>query len=316
MKYTKFTVQAPSAWEEPLTMVLYLNGAPALQIEDPSIIAEHLAKGEWDASVFDGQIIETGQIVLHAIFPADTRLDLLRQDIAALSPEHSSLFNISTASLPEQDWQQIWRDSFPTLKPGKSLVISPYWRKSGTNSAQTTVYVSPGQAFGTGDHATTALMLQLLEDWLPAGCKVADIGSGSGILAISALKLGAAQALAIDNDPLCKISIAEHMTINDIAKEALTFGLGDILKNKSLQRQLQAFQADLLLSNIVASVIIELAALSAGFVAEGGLWICGGILREKEPQVLKAFSANKWQILHREENGEWLGYVVCFADQV
>ena len=308
MNYIQITINAPRAWEDALTMVLYAHGAPGLEIEDPSIIVAHLARGDWDASVFDGRIIETGRVTLHALFPADISFNSLFEDIAALTPQHKSLFNITSAALPERDWQQVWRESFPTLKVGRTLLIIPYWNQDKVPVHKTAVMIAPGQAFGTGDHATTALALELMEDYLPKGGKVLDVGCGSGILAIAAVKLGAAQALAVDNDPLCDKSVNEHRLLNYLTKEKLNYLPGDILLDSSLQSACRDFAPQLLISNIVAEVIIELAAMAAAFIAKNGLWICSGILHEKEQLVLQAFSIQGWHVLERRERECWLAF--------
>ena len=304
----RISINVPREWEDALTMVLYAHGAPGLEVEDPALIAAHLAAGDWDASVFDGRIIETGRLTLHALFPADLPLNSLYGDIAALSPQHASLFTISAAPLPQRDWQQTWRESFPTLYLGHRLAVTPYWRQESALPPATTLYINPGLAFGTGDHATTALAAQLLEQFLHPGWRVIDIGCGSGILAIAALKLGAAQALAVDNDPLCAASVAEHRTLNGLSEEELPFLLGDILQEHTTQRACREFAPQLLLSNIVAQVITALAGPAASMLAAGGLWICGGIWREKEEQVLTALQAHNWQIRERRERQGWLAF--------
>ena len=308
MSYVRFTVSAPAEWEEALTMILYAHGAPGLEIEDPSLITAHLTAGDWDASVFDGKTIECGRITLHALFPADMPLTSLCEDIASLIPKRNSLFTISAAPLPEQDWRQVWRESFPTLRLGRSLIVTPYWRKESLDPPDRAVFISPGQAFGTGDHATTALVAELLEQYIQPRCKVADIGCGSGILALAALKLGAAQALAIDNDPLCAASVAEHRSLNGFTVEELPFLLGDILRDAALQSACRAFAPQLLLSNIVASVVAELALPAASMMDSCGLWICGGILCEKEQYITKALAAARWQVLERREREGWLAF--------
>ncbi|MCL1975195.1 MAG: 50S ribosomal protein L11 methyltransferase, partial [Firmicutes bacterium] len=241
MNYKKLTIKAPKIWEEALTMVLYAHNAPGLEIEDPSIIAEHLAKGDWDASVFDGQVIETGVVALHALFPVHIPLKALYEDIAALCPQHTEIFEITSIALPELDWQQVWREFFPVLYIGRSLLIKPYWSTKSIIAERKAVLISPGQAFGTGDHATTALALELLEKQPLLSRKLLDIGCGSGILAIAAIKLGAAQALAADNDPLCARSVAEHRLLSNIAEETLPFLAGDILQDVSLQNACRIF---------------------------------------------------------------------------
>ena len=308
MGYLQLFIEAPAAWEEILAALLYAHGAPGLEIDDPAIIAAHLAAGDWDASVFDGQIIETGRITLRALFAEDAPLQPLYDDIAALTPEYGRLFAISTAPLPEQDWQLLWRESFPTLRLCRGLLATPYWRKESLPDGETPLYISPGMAFGTGDHATTALAAELLASYLRPGQRVLDVGCGSGILAVAAIKLGAARALAVDNDEICAESLAEHRALNDIGADDLPFLYGDILRDKPLQAACRAFAADMLLANIVAGVIMELAAPAASFMPGGGLMIISGILCEKEAEVCAALTARGWRMLERRERRGWLAF--------
>jgi ribosomal protein L11 methyltransferase len=184
----------------------------------------------------------------------------------------------------------------------------PHWRQERLEVGKTPLLIAPGQAFGTGDHATTALVAELLEDYLQPGHRVADLGCGSGILAIAALKLGAAQALAVDNDPLCAASVAEHRALNGINAQKLPFLAGDILQNAAVQGAIRAFTPDILLSNIVATVVAKLAAPAAAFLPQDARWISGGILREKERAVRQALSAAGWQIIEQRERQGWLAF--------
>lgn len=305
-EYQQITIEAPTEWEEIITMLLFAHGAPGVQTDDPAIIAAHLAAGDWDASVFDGRPIETGRLVLCALFPSDMPLQPLYEDIAVFCPDYQRLLKISAAPLPPTDWQRAWREAFPALHLGPSLVVMPHWRKESLDPGQTPLYISPGMAFGTGDHATTALCAELLEQYLQPGQRVLDVGCGSGILSIAALKLGAKQALAIDNDEICAASMAEHGELNGIGADELRFICGDALHDSHIQAACRDFAADMLLSNIVAGVIIGLAASAALMLAPGGLWIASGILLEKEAEVLAALAAQGWLVVERREREGWI----------
>lgn len=311
MEYQQLTIESPAEWEEILTALLFAHGAPGVEVDDPALIAAHLAAGDWDASVFDGQQLAAGRLVLRALFPAGLPLAALHADITACCPEHKNLLQISATPLPYTDWQRVWRESFPALPLGHRLIIMPHWRKEAVAPGQTVLYISPGLAFGTGDHATTALTAELLEHYLQPGQNVLDLGCGSGILAIAALKLGAKQALAVDIDKTCAASVAEHGALNNIGGDNLRFICGDALHDAAAQTACRDFGADIMLANIVAGVIMELAEPAAFMMSPGGLWISSGIICEKEAEVRAAFDDWGWQVLERRERDGWLAFCCC-----
>lgn len=290
--YQQLTVKAPAAWEEPLTMLLFDYGAPGVAVDDPAIIARHLSAGDWDASVFDGQDIAVGQVTLSAVFPVDMPLDALCGEIAARCPKS----RLGVAPLPDTDWLQKWRESFPLLLLGEKLAVLPHWRREEAPPGRVTLFIDPGLAFGTGDHPTTALCAKLLEKYLRPGQAVLDLGSGSGILAIAAVKLGAGNVLAVDNDPDCGSSLARHCRLN---KVEIPFICGDVLEKID-------FPAHIVVSNIVAGVIARLAPV----LPRQALWIASGILAEKEGLVLAACAEHGWRVTERRADGEWVALVM------
>ncbi len=309
--YLQLKISAPAAAEELLSFILFGLGAEGLEIEDPSIIAHHLEQGTWDASVFDLAKLELGQIVLKANLEPDFDLVALKEQIEQYCPKQP--IKIETALKPNQDWLNTWREHFPLLPIGERLLISPFWLNPPLDQPRAVVKIAPGMAFGTGDHATTALAANLLEQYLQMGQRLVDIGCGSGILAIAALKLGAAQALAIDYDGLCAPSIAEHRQLNDIAEQDLPFIEGNIISDSALQKQVSDFKADLIISNIVADVLMAIAPQIGNYLRPHGLWLVSGIIKAKEQQMLAVCQANGLEIIKRLEQDDWLAFALRLA---
>lgn len=307
MNYLQLTIDAPAEWEDIFSALCFAHGAAGVQVDDPNLIQAHLLAGDWDASVFDGQKLELGRVTLHAQFKTEADFGALTAACAALAGAEQITWQVE--SLAERDWLQEWRDNFPDLRLGEKILIRPHWRAAATAPANLLqVLVSPGMAFGTGDHATTALAAELLEHYLKPGYRLLDLGTGSGILAVLALKLGAGVVLALDVDETSRQSVEEHWRLNNCDSEHVPLLIADILTDPEAQKACRAFQADVVVANIVSKVLIPLAPLVGGFLKPGGYWLLSGVLAEKEEAVLAALVQNGWQVLERRAQGEWLAF--------
>jgi ribosomal protein L11 methyltransferase len=203
--------------------------------------------------------------------------------------------------LAEDDWANAWKKHYHVVRVGRRLVIKPSWQEHQPQPDDVVVVLDPGMAFGTGLHPTTQMCLQALEEHLEPGAKVLDLGTGSGILAIAAAKLGAGSVLALDNDPLA-VRVAQANVQSNRVQNVVAVQLG------SLDKATDRF--DLLLVNILARVIIELADQGlADRVRPNGLMIAAGIIEEQEAEVAAALRGHGMRIVERRQEKDWVTLV-------
>ena len=215
---------------------------------------------------------------------------------------------IHRKSLREEDWANNWKQYYKPLTVGEKLSIIPEWmREEEVAEGRVPVYLNPGLIFGTGSHGTTQLCLEGLEQVVKEGDRVLDLGCGSGILAIAALKLGAASAVGCDIDPKAVGVAEENASFNGIGADRLKVYAGDITSDAGLRKELgTGYQV--VLANIVADVIIALAPYAGEFMAENGLFLCSGIIDTRAEEVAKALEDSGFVILEKRERAGWVSY--------
>jgi ribosomal protein L11 methyltransferase len=206
----------------------------------------------------------------------------------------------------EEDWATAWKEHFPVMRMGRRVVIRPTWREYEPAGGDLVIALDPGMAFGTGLHPTTRLCLIGLERWADAGIVVGastlDIGSGSGVLAVGAALLGAGQVRAVDTDPIAVEATLQNAARNDVAVEA-SQGSVPVLGGPF----------DLVFANLVASLLVELAADIAagvrpgdGSPGSGGRLLASGIFIDREPEVRRAFAAAGMRVVERDQETDWV----------
>jgi len=223
-------------------------------------------------------------------------------------------------TLAETDWAEAWKASYHTFHVGRRLVIKPGWESYDPLPHECVIEMDPGMAFGSGSHATTRLCLVLLEEYLHSGDTVLDLGSGSGILAIAAARLGAARVLALDIDPEAVRVTRENVQRNGL-ESIIIVHHGTLAGNGALQVEASPRTPllhpsapegwNVILANLLAGTIVELAPALARNLLPAGVLITSGITAEQSEEVSEALSAQGLEVIARRSEGEWVALCAC-----
>ena len=214
------------------------------------------------------------------------------------------------APLPETNWEESWKDNYPPQPIGEKIVILPYWL-AGTEGDRLSVILDPGLTFGTGAHPSTQMVIETMEQVVKPGFRCLDLGSGSGILSITALRLGAESAIGVDIDPKAEDIARENAAYNDFCAPAFTALTGNVTEDTALMEQLAAQEYDLVLVNIVADVIIGLAPYLPHFLTEKSTLILSGILDVRLPDVLEALEQAGLAVVSLRDKEDWRCVRAC-----
>lgn len=209
--------------------------------------------------------------------------------------------------IADRNWMEAWKEHYHPIPIGEKLIIVPAWLESPDQS-RIPIRIDPGMAFGTGTHPTTQLCLELLEKYTRPGLDVIDLGCGSGILSIGALKLGTGRALAVDIDQAAVDASLENANANGIT-DGILAGLGSV--DEILAGKFAFKQAPLVLANILANILIKLFSGGMGkLVSQNGVLILSGILQEQAVSVIQAAEVHGFKLLEQRQIGDWVALVV------
>ena len=211
---------------------------------------------------------------------------------------------IKMIGLNEEDWANAWKAYYKPIKIGSKIVIVPAWEKYEAAKGELIVRMDPGMAFGTGTHETTRLVIGLLEKYTTPGVRMLDVGTGSGILAICASKLGAGECKAYDIDPM-SVRVARE-NIKDSGLDNITCDQSDLLRSVDLE----GGKYGLVCANIVADIIIRMTPDVHKYIADDGVLLASGIIMERSRDVVSCFEAHGFEIVERAEENGWCALAV------
>ena len=302
MAWLEITLNTAPDRIEAVTAALTAHGFSDLVIEDQQEFETFLEENRayWD------YIDENLQKTLEGL----SRIKLYLEDtdqagMARLEETAAGLgLKPEVQPLAETDWEESWKDNYPPQEIGQSLVVLPYWLAEEPSDRKK-VILDPGLTFGTGAHPSTRMVLEAMEQTVKPGFRCLDLGSGSGILSIAALRLGAASAVGVDIDPKAEDIARENAAYNGFAAPEFTALTGNVTQDRKLMARLAATEYDLVLVNIVADVIIGLAPVLPRFLTPRSTLICSGILDVRLPEVLAALEAAGLSVAQVAAQEDW-----------
>ena len=284
---------------------LIANGVPGLAVEEEEEFRAFLEENRqyWDyvdEALLD-QMKGVSRVKLYVTDDADGQAQL-KTYLAGIDLPYT------TIPLREYDWAHSWQKYYRPLAIGKRLYIVPEWERdtAAIPDGATRLLMNPGLTFGTGSHASTQLCLEGVEAHVQPGDRVLDLGCGSGILAIAALRLGASHATGVDIDPKAVDVAYENAALNDIDRDRCRFLAGNVLADQGLVQTLAQERAQLVLANIVADVIIPLAPMVSQLMDPQGTFLCSGIIDTRGDEVAAALEAAGLAVTGRREKNGWI----------
>ena len=236
------------------------------------------------------------------------QIAMLKQQLALLRAQNPSVefgsLDVKLENVKDEDWENNWKQYYKPLAIGEKLLVVPEWLHPENPEGRIEVLLDPGMIFGTGAHASTQMCMIELEHAIQGGERVLDLGSGSGILSITALLLGAAHATGVDIDPKAEDIARQNAAINALHADRFTAVTGDVIADKAMMERLGSGY-DIVLANIVADVIIPLAPVVPNFLKPDSVFICSGILETRLTEVQAALEHAGMQILVAHQQDDW-----------
>ena len=303
MAWLEITVQTSAQTIEDTAAMLTAAGFQELVMEDQIQFEDFLEqnKAYWD--YIDEDLQQQLQGLSHI------KLYLEEQDTDSLSRlqtlAETKGFSLAVNALPETDWENSWQEHYPAVEVGDKLVVLPYWLATEDHGDRLKVILDPGLTFGTGAHPSTQMVMEAMEQLVKPESACLDLGSGSGILSITALRLGAKAAVGVDIDPKAEDIARENAAYNGFASPAFTAYTGDVTADTSLMNTLCASNYDVVLVNIVADVIIHLAPVLPRFLQGHSVLICSGILDSRLSDVIQALEKAGLTIVQTKSKEDW-----------
>ena len=286
MAWLEITVNIPEGGVEDAAAALTAGGFSDLVIEDQAQFEDFLEDNRacWDYidEKLQQQLQGLSRIKLYLEDSDDAGMKRLKALAEKLS------LSLSIEALKEENWEESWKENYSAVEVGERLVVLPYWLAQEDHGSRLPVILDPGLTFGTGTHPSTQMVMEAMERTVFSGSSCLDLGSGSGILSLAALRLGAKSAIGVDIDPKAETIARENAAYNGFAAPEFTALTGNVTADRPLMEKLSQNTYDVVLVNIVADVIIGLAPVLPAFLTRDSTLICSGILDTRLADVKAA----------------------------
>lgn len=315
MKWKKYTIDTTTEAVDLISSMLDEQGVEGIEIEDNVPLTEAETKGMF-IDILPELPPDEGNAKVSFYLEMDADHEAILSGVREGLDELRLFISIGEGTITcseteDKDWVNNWKQYFHPFTVD-NILIKPTWEEVPAEHAdKLMIEIDPGTAFGTGSHETTQLCIRQLQKYLKKGDQVLDVGTGSGILAIAALKLGASYAYGTDLDENAVATARENAEVNSITEEQFGLTDGNIIDDETIQAKAGLEKYDIVVANILAPVIIMLQGEAARHLKKGGIFITSGIINTKEADVKAAFAGNpEWEMIETTYQNDWVSITV------
>ena len=312
MEYLELTISTSGAGIDTVAALLTAAGFDDLVLEDQtqfeSFLEDNRAYWDYIDENLQSQLQGLSRIKLYLPTEDTGELERLRNLLADMKAVHGDSLGsleLTVTPLAPTDWEESWKDNYPPQAIGSRLMVLPCWRSASEAGDRLPVILDPGLTFGTGAHPSTQMVMEFMENMELSGKHCLDLGSGSGILSIAALRLGAETATGVDIDPKAEDIARENAAYNGFHAPEFTALTGNVTGDRKLMQRLSGEQYALVLVNIVADVIIALAPVLPAFMQADTTLLLSGILDSREADVIAAIEKENLTVIDRKAREDW-----------
>ena len=310
MKWNRFTVKTKTEAEDIVISTLAEVGIEGVEIQDKQpLTAED--KAQMFVDIMPEGPADDGVAYLNFYLEEDADKEAILKDVREALDDLKNFMDIGEATIEEsqtedKDWINNWKQYFHQFYVDDILIVPSWEEVKAEDKDKMILHIDPGTAFGTGMHETTQLVIRQLKKYVTPDTEMLDVGTGSGILGIVALKLGAKHVLGTDLDPCAVPAVAENKEANQIVDETFDMVIGNIIDDKAIQDQAGYEKYDIVTANILADVLIPLTPVIVNQMKKGAYYITSGILDVKEEVVVEAVKAAGLTVVEVTHQGEWV----------
>ena len=310
MKWNRFTLKTKTDAEDMVICTLAEVGIEGVEIQDKKPLTEE-DKAQMVVDIMPEGPADDGIAYLNFYLEEDADKEAILKDVRAALDELKSYMDIGEGTIEEsqtedKDWINNWKQYFHQFYVDDILIVPSWEEVKAEDQDKMILHIDPGTAFGTGMHETTQLVIRQLKKYVTPDTEMLDVGTGSGILGIVAIKLGAKHVLGTDLDPCAVPAVAENKEANGIPEEAFDMMIGNIIDDKEVQDQAGYEKYDIVTANILADVLLPLTPVIVHQMKKGAYYITSGILDVKEEVVVEAVKAAGLTVVEVTHQGEWV----------